>query len=159
MKFYPQKGAGPDLLLEGGGVVEVKGTNFDIRKAFEQFIRYPLTYLTLEIALPIDALELKTLYTLNLIEKSLKSRTRPSIRVYLIVGIGEGKYKVRVHASSEDLFNYVTVKLVEKLYIPFDVNLEDCIQKNHNTVINLDNEIKNILEDDAKSFMSYEVIL
>jgi len=134
VKFYPQKGAGPDFLLEGGGAVEVKGRGFDVKKGLEQFIRYPLTHPTLEIAMSTDALNFRTLYQLHIIEKSLKAKNKPSIRIYLVAKVDQGKYKVRVYASSEDLFNYVSSKLIEKLYVPFDAKLEDSIQKNLNTM-------------------------
>lgn len=157
VKHYAQKGAGPDFLLEGGGAIEVKGKGFDLRRGLEQFIRYPLTYSKLEVSMSTDALDARTIFALHIIEKSLRARGKPSIGIYLVAKVEEAKYKVRVYPSSEDLFSYVSSKLVERLYIPFDYNLEESLRRTVNVAWNMDEELRSILEEEARSIMGYEV--
>lgn len=159
VKYYAQKGAGPDLLLEGGVAVEIKGKNFKLRRGVEQFIRYPLTHPKLEVAISTNTLDVRTLFALHIIEKSLRAAGKPPIRIYLVAKVEQDKYKVRIYASSEDLFSYFSSKLVEKLYIPFNAELEESIQRNVSTMWNVDEELRRILEEETKSIMGYQVTL
>lgn len=158
-KYYPAKGAGPDILLKDGGAIETKGKKFAFKRALEQFIRYSLTQPKFGVAMSADTLDIKTIFALYIIEKSLEALSKPPIAIYLIVKVEDDKYRVRIYASTEELFNYVSSKFVEKLYIPIDVELEESIQRNVNTMWNINEELRRILEAEAKSIMGYEVIL
>ena len=159
IKFYRQKGSGPDILLESGGVVETKGKGFDMNRATEQFVRYPLTYPKLYVAMCADGLNTTILYVLYILEKSLKTRGKPSIGVYVIAKVEETKYKVRAYDSSEEMFHYVSSKLEEKLNISSDTQLEEELARSVETIRNIDSELCKILEEDATSVMGYEVTL
>ena len=159
MKHYPAKGAGPDLLLENGGAIETKGKNFDVKRALEQIIRYTLTHPRFGIAVSTDSLDIRTLFALDVIEKSLKAMGKPSMEVYLVAKIEETKYRVRVYASSIDLFDYASSQLVGKLQTPLNIDLAQRIQRNVEIMCSLDEQLRIILEEDAKSIMGYEVTL
>jgi hypothetical protein len=153
MKYYKQKGSGPDILREDGGVIETKGSGFDTKRSLEQFIRYPLTYPKLEIALPVDALSSATLTSLYIIERSLKAVGKPTIGIFLVTRVQDSKFKVRVYLSIEDLYDYVVSKLEEKMTPPADSEIEQSIRKSLNIILNIESEIIKILKVDANSVM------
>jgi len=161
VKYYRQKGSGPDILLVGDGIIETKGKGFDAKRAFEQFVRYPLTYSSLQVAIPADALSIATLFALFVIEKSLKTASRPPIGVYLITKVSEARYRIRLFASSQELFESVSSRFEEKLRMAGEetADIEERIQKNVDIMQNMEKEIQAILEEDVRSLYSHEVVL
>jgi hypothetical protein len=159
VKYYPTRGAGPDFLKGDGSAVETKGSGFDVKRSLNQFVRYGLTYTRLEIAVPCDTLTAVTLFALSVIEKSLEASGRQSVVIYLVARIGQTTYKIRVYASFRGLYDYVSSRFVEKLCGPADSELEQRVERSANLLGNMNKELSNILEEDTKSIMGFEVIL
>lgn len=158
-KFYRQKGSGPDFVLEKGGVIEAKGSGFDLKRAAEQIIRYVLTYPKVEIAVPVDALNVAELFTLLLIETSMKASGKSSIKAMLIARVEENKYKIKVYLSIEDLWSYIFSKFEEIMTVAGSSDAEEGIRRNAEIILNMEIKISQILEEDATSVMGQEVIL
>lgn len=112
-------GAGPDIKLGGGRGVEVKGGRLrgkSLERAIKQLVEYAHDWSDIEYALPTTALTLRMIYTLYVIEDSLKYRglQAKTIPVYLVAKTSEKEYGVLQFSSMKDLFDDITNSVISK---------------------------------------------
>jgi len=73
LHFKLSKGAGPDIIKEGGIVLEVKGSRVkdDLPGTLKQLTNYAFSYANLELAIPVAVLSLQFIYALFGIEAGI----------------------------------------------------------------------------------------
>ncbi|MCJ7743189.1 MAG: hypothetical protein MUO99_01335 [Dehalococcoidales bacterium] len=169
--FKLTKGAGPDIIKEGGIALEVKGSRVknDLSGALKQLTGYAFAYAELELAIPIDTLSLGFIYSLFGIEAGVHfyslGRQR-SIAIYLVGEItlpdtAPRSYGVYKFSSVKDLLERINTELQSWTRFPSDVNMNETIDKVSKTVIELDERIRNWAQEQLVNapYLSYKVEL
>lgn len=157
-------GAGPDIKIGHGKGVEVKGgklTGERFERAIKQISEYTHDWSDIELAFPITALTMRKLYSLHVIEESLRFRElgkNKTIPVYLVSKINDNEYSVLRFNSMKDLFEDVTKAAIQKFtpkYGEGKIKQTERIAR----VYSIDEVIIEILEERANSTQGRKVQL
>lgn len=83
MKPIEQKGAGPDILINGTAV-EVKGSRYNVKRMLKQIADYAYKYSQVALALPFDGLSLVMAWQTDALGRWLVEAGRKGFDVYII---------------------------------------------------------------------------
>jgi len=162
-EFVPQKGAGPDIVKKGVAL-EVKGSGFDLNEALKQLTRYAFTYAGLEVAFPVDAINLNFLHGLYFLERALESKgsliNRTVINMYLVAKLDEEEYVVAEFGSVKILCERIVEKLSERVKVLFE-EPDKAIGKVSPVICKIEQEANEALKEYIKSgsALAYKVSL
>lgn len=154
-KFRAKKAsaAGPNI-LKNGTPLELKGSNFRKKGAYDQFARYAFEHEGLELAFPVDALSLSLLYSLYALERAIQHRNvnkELPLPLYLVLKVGEEKYLVRKFSSTEKIIEKLKKKLGQKALISIDAQPEKAMEEIKPIMGQVESKLLNVLEDEVES--------
>lgn len=169
-RFRLQTGSGPDILKEGGAVIEVKGTQFTggLGEVLKQLAVYAFSHADLELALPYDAISLELIHGLLVIENAIAFRTpgrERRIGVFLVgevhlPSVEEGTYGVFKFNSATELYGRVRGELESNARLPYDTPTEKAIERTAALAVEVGKRLKDWLRIQCiESSWSYKVIL
>lgn len=148
VRFIPRKAteAGPDILIEGKAI-EVKGTDFPEKGAFDQLSRYVTEYASLTFAFPVDSLTLSLLYGLLLIEHVVKfvKSEKNEIKLMLLLDGRDHSY-LKEFGCVEALANEVADAFAEQR-LGYDTRPEEIRAKLQNLFGDIEDTIRRLLKD------------
>lgn len=171
LRFRITKGAGPDILKEGGIALEVKGSKAkdDLAGVLKQLTRYAFSYADLELAIPIDILSLSFIYSLFGIEASIYFYTLGRQRSISIYMVGEvtlpdtppRTYGIYKFNSVKDLLERINTELQYWTRVSSDANMDEAIDMVSRTVLEIDLRIRNWAQEQLINppYLSYKVQL
>jgi len=105
MKAIPQRGAGPDLLIDGKAV-EVKGSRFKFDRMLRQLLDYAYKYSDVSLALPFDGLTIQKAHKLSCFDEMIKHAKGKGLKVYIVAP----------HPKDTDLFCVREFRMIAEIW-------------------------------------------
>ncbi|MFB0560815.1 MAG: hypothetical protein ACETWM_06340 [Candidatus Lokiarchaeia archaeon] len=149
-KFKTPKGAAPDLLIDNIAV-EIEGSWVNFKATLEKYVRYALEYSSLEIVFPTDSLDVNKVYLLLLLEKLLEKKSRPPIKIHLVIEVENGNFALKTFSTVQELYDKTVSRILDILESAKDLPKDEENEKIFLTLIFADEEIKNMLIEETKS--------
>jgi len=90
MKPNPQRGAGPDILIDGMAV-ETKGSRYEFQRMLKQLVSYAYKYSEVSLALPVDGLTFERASQLEILCFYLMTAGRKGFDLYIVFVLDQNR--------------------------------------------------------------------
>jgi len=130
MKPIQQKGAGPDILIDGMAI-EVKGSGHKVKRMLRQVLSYTYKYSKVALALPVNGLTYDELAQLQKLCKMLYVIGKRDFELYIIASSAKNAKTFYVYNLSLGMYpcNFAWVIMPPDVVLNAEDSLETALKK------------------------------